>query len=210
MIRLALIEDDEKIRNYLAALIERTHDFALAAALGSAEEGIDFFSHGNMHGVELMMSDIELPGKTGIEFIEWFKPQFPSVQVMVLSSYDDSDRVFGALKAGATGYILKNTPAGKLIEALQDLRKGGSPMSSQIARMVVEAFAAKDKGNTYFQELSRREQEILEQLRRGFRYKEIADQLFVSIDTVRTHIRNIYEKLQVNSRVDALKKTGFI
>ena len=97
-----------------------------------------------------------------------------------------------------------------MIEAIEEVYKGGSPISSQIARKVIDAFSVKEKTNEYFQDLSRREQEILEQLSKGYRYKEIADKLFVSIETVRTHIRNIYEKLQVNNRAEALKKTGFI
>nr|HPH86399.1 response regulator transcription factor [Ferruginibacter sp.] len=107
-------------------------------------------------------------------------------------------------------YLLKSTPSQKIVEAIEDVYHGGSPISSQIARKVIETFAMKEKTNDYFQELSRREQEVLEQLAKGFRYQEIGDKLFVSIETVRTHIRNIYEKLQVNSRVEALKKTGFL
>ena len=124
--------------------------------------------------------------------------------------YDNPDTIFDALKAGATSYLLKSTPAHKILEAIAEVQQGGSPISSQIARKVIEAFAVKEKTNEYFQELSKREQEILEQLSRGFRYKEIADKLFISLDTVRTHIRNIYEKLQVNNRTAALKKTGLM
>jgi DNA-binding NarL/FixJ family response regulator len=114
------------------------------------------------------------------------------------------------LKAGASSYILKNTPPQKIIEAIEELNQGGSPISSQIARKVIESFQVKEKSNQHFQMLSRREQEILDQLSQGFRYKEIADKLFISIETVRSHVRKIYEKLQVNNRIDALKKTGFL
>jgi DNA-binding NarL/FixJ family response regulator len=207
MIRLALIEDDEKIRSYLSALIQGTGEFSLVAAFGSTEEAMDFFSKGNPLEVELLMTDIELPGKNGIEFIEWFKPQFSSVQVMVLSSFDDSDRVFKALKAGASGYLLKNTSAVKLIESLQDLRIGGSPMSSQIARMVVSAFQQEPKANP-MEVLSLREQDVLHWLAQGYRYQDIADKLFISVETVRTHIRNTYEKLHARNRKEALKKVG--
>jgi DNA-binding NarL/FixJ family response regulator len=126
---------------------------------------------------------------------------------MVLSSFDDSDRVFRALKAGASGYVLKNTPAAKLIEALQDLKIGGSPMSSQIARMVVSAFQQEPKANP-IEVLSLREQDVLHWLAQGFRYQDIADKLFISVETVRTHIRNIYEKLHARNRKEALKKVG--
>ncbi len=207
MIGLAIIEDDEKIRNYLSALMSGTGEFSLITALGSAEEAMDFFGQGNSHQVELLMTDIELPGKNGIEFIEWFKPQFSNVQVMVLSSFDDSDRVFRALKAGASGYVLKNTPAPRLIEALHDLKIGGSPMSSQIARMVVSAFQQEPKVNP-MEVLSLREQDVLHWLAQGFRYQDIADKLFISVETVRTHIRNIYEKLHARNRKEALKRVG--
>jgi DNA-binding NarL/FixJ family response regulator len=132
------------------------------------------------------------------------------MQMMVLTVYDNADTIFDALKAGAASYILKNTAPEKIIEAIHELYNGGSPISSQIARKVIDAFQLKEKTNDFFQVLSRREQEILEQLSKGYRYKEIADKLFISTDTVRTHIRHIYEKLQVNSRVEALKKTGFL
>lgn len=134
----------------------------------------------------------------------------PKTQCMVLTVYDKPDIIFEALKAGAISYLLKSTPAEKIIEAIAEVNKGGSPISSQIARKVIEAFAIKENTNEYFQNLTRREQEILENLSMGYRYKEIADKLFVSLDTVRTHVRNIYEKLQVNSRAEALKKTGLL
>jgi DNA-binding NarL/FixJ family response regulator len=130
---------------------------------------------------------------------------------MVLSAYDDPENIFKALRAGASGYILKSTQPEKIIDAIKELHAGGSPMSSQIARKVVTEFASfQTKPNAACEELSRRENEILEFLSKGFRYKEIADQLFLSTETVRTHIRNIYEKLQVNSRVEALKKAGIL
>ena len=132
------------------------------------------------------------------------------MQMMVLTVYDNPDNIFNALKAGATSYLLKGTPPEKVIEAISEVYHGGSPISSQIARKVIEAFAIREKTNEYFQDLSRREQEMLEHLSKGYRYKEIADKLYVSLETVRTHIRNIYEKLQVNSRAEALRKTGLL
>ena len=134
----------------------------------------------------------------------------PRMEMIVLTAYDNSENVFEAIRAGASGYLLKSISPAKIIEAIYDVFGGGSVMSSQIARKVMEAFAVKENTNEYFQDLSRREQEILEQLSKGFRYKEIAEKLFISIETVRTHVRNIYEKLHVNSRVEALRKTGFL
>jgi DNA-binding NarL/FixJ family response regulator len=208
MTTVAVLEDDDAIRNYLAALIAGSGEFNLAATFATAEEAEAFFVNGLGNEVELMLSDIELPGKNGIEFIAGLKPMLPHIQFMVLSSFDDSERVFGALKAGASGYILKNTPAQKIIEALHDLRKGGSPMSSQIARKVVMAFQESPAYESPKEELSLREKEVLQALEKGFSYKEIAASLFISVETVRTHIRNIYEKLHVHNRSAALRKAG--
>jgi len=208
MVSLVILEDDESIRNYLTALIAGSGMFNLAATFASAEEAIAFFEKGLANEVEIVLTDIQLPGKSGIDFIAWLKPLRPDVQFMVLSVYDDADRVFKALKAGASGYVLKNTPATKLIESLQDLQRGGSPMSSQIARKVVTTF---QNDFTYVDpraSLSAREKEVLELLSKGFSYKEIAAQLFISIETVRTHIRNIYEKLHAGNRAEALRKAG--
>ena len=208
MTSIVIIEDDEKIRNYLTALIAGSGEFNLTATFSSAEEAIAFFEKGLGNNVELVLTDIQLPGKSGIDFIAWLKPVKPLVQFMVLSVYDDADRVFKALKAGASGYILKNTPANKLIEALVDMKKGGSPMSSQIARMVVSAFQQTITYTDPQENLSLREKEVLQWLSKGFSYKEIAAKLFISIETVRTHIRNIYEKLHACNRAEALKKAG--
>lgn len=209
MTPVVIIEDDEKIRNYLTALISGSGKFDLKASFGSAEEAEDYYNEGLGKQTELVLTDIQLPGKSGIEFISWLKPLRPDLQFMVLSVYDDADKVFKALKAGASGYVLKNTPAEKLIEALDDLRRGSSPMSGQIARMVVEAFQQHLPLQDAKESLSLREKEVLEWLARGYRYQEIADKLFISLETVRTHIRNIYEKLHAHNRKEALKKAGF-
>jgi DNA-binding NarL/FixJ family response regulator len=205
---IIIIEDDEKIRNYLTALIAGSGEFNLAAAFSNAEDAISYFSKGLAKDIELILTDIQLPGKTGIDFIAWLKPLQPEIQFMVLSVYDDADKVFKALKAGASGYILKTTPSNKLIEALQDLRKGGSPMSSQIARKVVTAFQQDIVYTDPQENLSFREKEVLEWLSKGYSYKEIASKLFISIETVRTHIRNIYEKLHAQNRKEALRNAG--
>lgn len=204
---IAIIEDDEKVSQYLAEQLQLNLQVKDLRIFRDGETALQELA---AQPVEVGLFDVNLPGMTGIDCIQRLKMLHPKMQMIVLTVYDDTDTIFHALEAGATGYLLKSTPSEKVVEAISEVLEGGSPISSQIARKVIEAFAAKGKGNKYFQELSRREQEILEQLRKGFRYKEIADQLFLSIDTVRTHIRHIYEKLQVNSRVDALKKTGFI
>jgi len=209
MTPIIIIEDDEMIRNYLAALLAGSGEFDLKASFGSAEAAVEFFNCKLGEEIELVLADIQLPGMTGIEFISWLKPQRPDIQLMVLSVYDDAEHVFKALQAGATGYVLKNTPSAKLVESLTDLRKGGSPMSSQIARKVVLAFQQQTPYVDAKDDLSEREKEVLLWLSKGFSYQEIADKLFISIETVRTHIRNTYEKLHVNNKRDALRKTGY-
>jgi DNA-binding NarL/FixJ family response regulator len=208
MTSIIIIEDDEKIRNYLTALIAGSGEFDLTATFSNAEDAILFFINELGNNVELVLTDIQLPGKSGIDFIAWLKPLRPEIQFMVLSVYDDADKVFKALKAGASGYILKNTAANKLIEALLDLQKGGSPMSGQIARKVVTAFQQDISYVDPQASLSLREKEVLEWLSKGYSYKEIAAKLFISIETVRTHLRNIYEKLHACNRGEALKKAG--
>lgn len=208
MTPIIIIEDDEKIRNYLAALIAGSGEFDLQASFASAEEAMQYFENGMGDLIELILTDIQLPGKSGIEFIAWLKPLRTDIQLMVLSAYDDADKVFKALKAGATGYILKNTEAAKLIDALRDLRKGGSPMSNEIARKVVTAFQQEIVYKDAKEDLSDREREVLHWLSKGFSYKEIAAKLFISVETVRTHIRNIYEKLHVANKMEALRKAG--
>ena len=209
MTPLVIIEDDEKIRNYLVALISGSGKFDLKASFASAEEAENYFKEDLGEQIEILLTDIQLPGKSGIDFINWLKPLRPDIQFMVLSVYDDADKVFKALKAGASGYVLKNIPAEKLVEALEDVRKGGSPMSGQIARMVVEAFQQNIPVIDPKESLSLREREVLDWLAKGYRYQEIADKLFISLETVRTHIRNIYEKLHAHNRSEALKKAGF-
>lgn len=204
---IAIIEDDDKVRYYLSEEIQLRIDVKDVRLFKDAESALKELT---AHPVEIALFDIQLPGMSGVECIRKLKIIHPSMQMMVLTVYDNADTIFDALKAGATSYLLKTTAPEKVVEAIFEVYGGGSPISSQIARKIIDAFTIKEKANEYFQELSKREQEILEQLSKGYRYKEIADRLFVSIETVRTHIRNIYEKLQVNSRIEALKKTGLI
>ncbi|HQY18306.1 MAG TPA: response regulator transcription factor [Ferruginibacter sp.] len=204
---IAIIEDDETVLHYLAEQIQLCIDVAELRVFGNAETALKELI---AEPVDIALFDVNLPGMNGIDCIRKLKMVHPKTQCMVLTVYDKPDIIFEALKAGAISYLLKSTPAEKIIEAIAEVNNGGSPISSQIARKVIEAFAIKENTNEYFQNLTRREQEILENLSMGYRYKEIADKLFVSLDTVRTHVRNIYEKLQVNSRAEALKKTGLL
>lgn len=205
---IAIIEDNEKVRNYLLQLITSAFPETTITVYSNAEDALNILKE---DPVDMALFDIELPGMSGIECMYKLKAVHLHIQCMMLTVFDDAENIFKAIKAGATSYMLKNTTPEKIIDAINDLRNGGSPMSSQIARKVIEAFQlAGNSKNDSYHSLSRREQEIIQVLAKGFRYKEIADQLFVSQETIRTHIRNIYEKLQVNSRSEALKKTGLI
>ena len=204
---IAIIEDDDKIRTYLVEQMRLSMDVENIIEFSNGETALLELS---AHPVEIAMFDIELGGVNGIECIRKLKLIHPRMQFMMLTVYDNADIIFKALRAGANSYILKSTTPERIIESIYELYNGGSPISSEIARKVIEAFQIKENGNEYFQHLSKREQEMLEQLSHGFRYKEIAENLFISTETVRTHIRNIYEKLQVNSRIQALKKTGLL
>lgn len=204
---IAIIEDDLQISDWLTAEISLQ---IMPNTLRIFNNGLEAVEDLVRIPADIALFDLNLPGLNGIECIRRLKMIHPRMQVIVLTVYDNAETIFDALKAGATGYLLKSTTSEKIIEAIYEVYHGGSPISSPIARKVIEAFQVREKTNDYFQDLSRREQEILEQLNNGYRYKEIADKLFLSVDTIRTHIRNIYEKLQVNSKVEALKKTGFL
>ncbi len=207
LITIAIVEDEKEIRESLNVLLGTREDIELVEVFENGETALNFLKKSP---VDVALFDINLPGISGIEAIAQLKDRHPQMQCMVLSAYEDPDFIFRALRAGASGYILKNTGTDKIIEAIKDIHQGGSPMSSQIARKVVDEFSLSRTTSVYSEKLSRRESEILEQVAKGYRYKEIAAQLFISTETVRTHIRNIYEKLQVNSRTAALKKAGII
>lgn len=202
-ISIAILEDEEIIRNALITLLCVQPDIEIVATYETGESALEGLGK---NPVDVLLFDINLPGISGIETISRLKALQPQIQCMAITSYDDADNIFNALKAGATGYMLKNIQPDKLREAIQEIHAGGSPMSSQIARKVVMEFANIKEDVLYSAVLSRRENEILQLLAKGFRYKEISAQLFISVETVRTHIRNIYEKLQVKTRDEAIRK----
>jgi DNA-binding NarL/FixJ family response regulator len=200
-INVMIVEDDAAVREGLRLLINGSDGYQCIAACPSAEDALDTISE-NLPQVVLM--DINLPGMNGIECVVCIRNSFPEIQVMMLTVFDNTDEIFKSLEAGATGYLLKKTPPAKLLEAISELVNGGSPMSGEIARKVVQAFARPVRHKLPEGNLTPREEEILAFLSRGFLYKEIASELFISIDTVRTHIRKIYQKLQVRTRTEAL------
>ncbi|MBS1763897.1 MAG: response regulator transcription factor [Bacteroidetes bacterium] len=204
-ISIAIIEDQDEIRNMLTILLNGSEGFSCIASYSNAEEAIAEIPKIKP---DVVLVDIHLPGQSGIACINTLKPLCAETQFMIRTSLEDTDTIFEALKAGANGYIVKSTSPSKLLDAIVEVYHGGSPMSSQIARKVVSSFQNNEskKNKTEVALLSKRENEILQFLSKGLRYKEIADKLFLSTETIRTHIRNIYEKLQVNSRTDALNK----
>lgn len=201
-IQIAIVEDNHDIRTGLMMIVNGTDDLECRQTFSSAEEAIKILP---LNCPDVVLMDIDLPGINGIECIKLLKEQCDITQYMMLTVYEDDDKIFRSLEAGATGYMLKKTPPSQLVEAIKDVSSGGSPMNAQIARKVVASFS-KPKPNKAAEELTKRELELLELLSKGYRYKEIADKLFISQDTVRTHIRNIYIKLQVNSKIEAINK----
>jgi DNA-binding NarL/FixJ family response regulator len=202
-LKVAIVEDDDDIRAHLVQLFSNAEDFELLGAHGSAEEALDRLPRNPPQAV---LMDINLPGINGIQCLRQLKAQLPSIQILMLTIYEDSERIFEALVAGASGYLLKRTPGAQLLEAVRDVLQGGSPMSSLIARKVVQHFNHQSKGSQEMQTLSERETEVLDQLARGRLYKEIASHLGISMDTVRKHLQNIYSKLHVHSRTEAVVK----
>jgi DNA-binding NarL/FixJ family response regulator len=203
MIRICIIEDIPDIRTGLQTIIQSDERFRLLKCFTNAEDAIKELPSLEPH---VVLADINLPGKSGIDCVQEIKPRFPEMQFIMFTIYEDNDQVFEALKAGASGYILKNTAPEKLIESLIELSEGGSPMSPKIARKVLSTFNAPMPGNPVNELISKREQEVLELLSKGFLYKEIADKLSISISTVKRHLNNIYTKLQVQNKVEAVNK----
>jgi DNA-binding NarL/FixJ family response regulator len=201
-IKVAIVDDDEGIRAGLAALIRRAAVLRLAGDYPDAETALKEIPS---RPPDVVLMDINLPGMKGVECVRQLKTILPRVQFLMLTIYEDSDSLFNSLKAGASGYLLKRTASARLIEAIQDVHAGGSPMTPQLARRVVQFFSM-PPGDTALSRLAPGEKEFLEQLAKGYAYKEIADRMNISIDTVRSYVRTVYEKLHVHSRTEAVVK----
>jgi len=202
-ITVAIVEDQEPLRNTLARVINRADGFECVSHYGSAEEALKDLPNVKP---QVVLMDINLPGMNGVECVRQLKQALPGTQVMMLTVYEDTENIFNALAAGASGYMLKRTPRAELLEAIKEVQRGGSPMTTHIARMVVQSFrkpAAKPEPTA---ELSPREKEVLDLLSQGLMYKEISEKIGVSYETVHTYIRRIYEKLQVRTRTEAVAK----
>jgi DNA-binding NarL/FixJ family response regulator len=202
-IRVIIVEDDREMREGLERIIRANPALECTVTCSTGEEAIESIP-ANIPDIVLM--DINLPGISGIECVKRLKPALSFTQFMMCTVYEDNDNVFDSLCAGATGYLLKNSPPSKITDAVIDLFHGGSPMSPVIARKVIQAFRPAAEQSKDIEKLTNREREMLDLLGKGYRYKEIADQLSISFETVRTHIHHIYEKLHVQSRTEALNK----
>jgi len=202
-ISLAIVEDLAEVREGLKQFISLNPEFTILGTFQTAEEALHKLPQLNP---DIVIMDINLPGMSGIECIKLIKKKIPRTQFMMFTVYENDEKVFEALKAGASGYLLKNTGLLQLIAALKELHNGGSPMSANIARKLVNLFQNEHVAEEPASGLSKRENEILLLLSKGLLYKEIADQLGISVGTVRQHIHKIYEKLHVQNRTEALNK----
>jgi DNA-binding NarL/FixJ family response regulator len=200
---VALVEDDAALRETLAEILAAAPGWELVAAWPAAEPALVGLKE---RCPEVVLMDIQLPGISGIECVARLKEMHPDAQVLMVTVYDNNDRIFDALAAGASGYLLKRDAPARLIEALEDLVAGGSPMSGAIARKVVQHFQGSPPSKNEDHNLTPREKQILELLVKGGLYKEIAWELGIGVETVRTHLHNIYAKLHVRTRTEAVVK----
>jgi DNA-binding NarL/FixJ family response regulator len=202
-ISVSIIEDDRRVRESLAVLINGAENLRCLSTHATGEEAVQEISHKKP---DVVLMDINLPAMSGIECVRKLKAQMPRLQILMLTMYEDDEKVFQSLVAGASGYLVKRTSPAELLKAIEEVHRGASPMSGKIARTVVEYFQKLQSDSPRQQYLSRREEEILNLLAKGYRYKEIADALSISFETVRSHLKNIYDKLHVHSRTEAVVK----
>ena len=202
-IAVSIVEDDAQARKILAGWISRDSGFRLTGDWGDAESAL---AELGAKKPNVVLMDINLPGMSGVEAVKQLKAQLPETQFVMLTVYEDADHIYNALAAGATGYLLKETPRQELLDALKEVHRGGSPMTSNIARKVVQSFRQSSAAPQSGEDLSPREQEVLGLLARGYLYKEIADRLNISVPTVNTYVRRMYEKLHVRSRAQAVAR----
>jgi DNA-binding NarL/FixJ family response regulator len=202
-IHVAILDDDEEVRSGLSWLIDKMEGYCITGTYGTCHAALQKIDD---NPPDVMLVDIGLPDRSGIECVRELKRHYPDIQFLMLTVYSDDDNIFQSLRAGAVGYLLKKTPSAKLIEAIRDARDGGAPISNEIARKVLQYFQEQPGSTHLTDRLSDRETEVLRCLTEGLSYKAIADRLFLSVHTVRFHLHNIYAKLHVTSRAEAVAK----
>ena len=203
MTTISIVEDNEQLRGTLARLINREEGFRCVSHYADAETALVGLLKDRP---DVVLMDINLPGINGVDCVRRLKQTLPATLAVMLTAYEDTENIFNALAAGASGYLLKRAPRAELLEAIREVRNGGSPMTPNIARLVVQSFQKTAPSAPATENLSAREQEVLDCLSQGFLYKEIAEKLGISYETVHTYIRRIYEKLQVRTRTEAVAK----
>jgi len=202
-ITVSIVEDNDQLRGTLARVIGRAEGFRCLSQYSNAEAALEALPRDRPN---VVLMDINLPGMNGVECVRQLKPLAPDIQVVMLTVYEDTENIFNALAVGASGYLLKRTSSAELLDAIREVCRGGSPMTTHIARKVVQSFRKPGNPSQPTENLSQREQEVLDCLSQGFLYKEIAEKLGISYETVHTYIRRIYEKLQVRTRTEAVAK----
>ena len=202
-ITVSIVEDNDQLRGTLARVINRAEGFRCLSQYPDAEEAVEALPRDRP---DVVLMDINLPGMNGVECVRRLKQLAPDSLVIMLTVYEDTENIFNALAAGASGYLLKRTPRAEVLDAIREVHRGGSPMTTHIARKVVQSFQQTGASSQPTESLSPREQEVLDCLSKGFLYKEIADKLGIGYETVHTYIRRIYEKLQVRTRTEAVAK----
>lgn len=200
---VSIVEDDDRIRDSLIEVFKGSGDFRLLHTYRSGEEALDRIPK---EKPDVVMMDINLPGMSGIDCVGKLKVIDPSLPIVMLTVFEDADKIFKALVAGACGYLVKRTPPEEILAAIKEVHRGGAPMSTQIARKVVQSFHKMGPSSKDTENLTDREMQILDGLAKGYLCKEIADNLGISLETVRTHMKKIYEKLHVRSRTQAVLK----
>lgn len=203
MISLAIVEDNSEIRRNLARFIGEVPGFRITSLCSTGEEALKIIPN---QPPDIVLMDIQLPGINGIDCTTALKQKLPKLRVMMLTVYEDSDAIFDALKAGASGYLLKRSAPDRLIEAIKELHQGGSPMTSEIARKVIDSFHNAKPATHPQDRLTHREEEVLQLLAKGYSAKEIGAKLNLSYETIRVHLKRVYEKLHVHSRTEAVLK----
>lgn len=202
-ITVSIIEDNDQLRGTLARVISRAAGFQCVSHYANAELALENLPK---EKPAVVLMDINLPGMNGVECVRQLKALAPEIQVIMLTAYEDTENIFNSLAVGASGYLLKRTSSAELLAAIRDVQQGGSPMTTHIARKVVQSFQRPGSATQAAEDLSPREKEVLDCLAQGFLYKEIAEKLGISYETVHTYIRRIYEKLQVRTRTEAVAK----
>jgi DNA-binding NarL/FixJ family response regulator len=203
MISISIVDDEKRLCQSIAAFLNSSPGFRCVSVYGNAEAALQ---HLPKDKPDVVLMDINMAGMDGIECVRHLKVSMPQVQIMMLTVYEDTEQIYKALAAGATGYLLKRLEPDDLLQAIRDVQAGGSPMSNLIARKVVASFQKARRFGGEENPLSSREQMVLDCLAKGLAYKQIADELNISINTIRTHLRHIYEKLHVQSRTEAVAK----